>query len=71
MLKSAIIRNLDELSAKSVDELVAGRYGKFRAYGRFLEGVDPKTLVPPRDEEKQEEEQPPASAPLAEEEPVA
>ncbi len=48
MLREAIIRNLDALSVRTADELVAGRYAKFRAYGRFLEGVEPSTLIPER-----------------------
>ncbi len=46
MLRAAIVRNLDELKAKTADELAAGRYAKFRQYGRFLEGVDPRELIP-------------------------
>ncbi len=72
LLREAIIRNLDELSGKSPEELVAGRYEKFRAYGRFLEGVDPKTLIPARgDAEEAEEEKQPEPEAVAEEEPVA
>ncbi len=73
MLREAIVRNLDALSGKSPDELAAGRYAKFRAYGRFLEGVDPAELVPARAGEKKEEgDKQAAAAELpAEEEPVA
>jgi acetyl-CoA carboxylase carboxyl transferase subunit alpha len=45
MLRDAIVRNLDELKGKTPDELVAGRYEKFRQYGRFLEGIDPKEFI--------------------------
>ena len=46
MLRSAIVRNLEELGSKTADQLVDGRYEKFRRYGRFLDGVDPKELLP-------------------------
>ncbi len=46
MLRDAIVRNLDELKGKTPDELTAGRYAKFRQYGRFLEGMDPRDLIP-------------------------
>jgi acetyl-CoA carboxylase carboxyl transferase subunit alpha len=36
-LKEAIARNLAELNKLSVDELVEGRYNKFRAMSRFIE----------------------------------
>lgn len=51
MLREAIIRNLDALSTRSADDLVSSRYDKFRKYGRFLEGVDPKELLPQSKEE--------------------
>ncbi len=69
LLRNAIIRNLDELSGKSPEELAEGRYEKFRAYGRFLEGVDPKTLVPDKGEEEGAGQEETEAAP--EEEPVA
>jgi acetyl-CoA carboxylase carboxyl transferase subunit alpha len=34
-LKSALLRNLDELSKKSAEELMQDRYDKFRAMGVF------------------------------------
>ncbi len=75
LLRESIVRNLDELSGKSPDELAAGRYAKFRAYGRFLEGVDPASLVPVREGEKKEEGEAgagvEAEVPVVEEEPVA
>ncbi|MCD8351002.1 MAG: acetyl-CoA carboxylase carboxyltransferase subunit alpha [Planctomycetaceae bacterium] len=46
MLREAIVANLDELSTRSIDELLTERYNKFRQYGEFLEGVDPKDLLP-------------------------
>ncbi|HSI86149.1 MAG: acetyl-CoA carboxylase carboxyltransferase subunit alpha [Candidatus Methylacidiphilales bacterium] len=36
-LKSALIRNLQELSVFTPEQLMEGRYDKFRAYGRFEE----------------------------------
>jgi acetyl-CoA carboxylase carboxyl transferase subunit alpha len=73
LLRGAIIRNLDELSGQSADELVAGRQAKFRAYGRFLEGIDPKTLIPSKKEKsgEQPESENAESEPPVEEEPVA
>jgi acetyl-CoA carboxylase carboxyl transferase subunit alpha len=52
MLRGAIVRNLEELRGKTGDELLAERYDKFRRYGRFLEGVDPRELLPKAPEEK-------------------
>jgi acetyl-CoA carboxylase carboxyl transferase subunit alpha len=36
-LKMYLLRNLKELCAKPLDELVAARYEKFRRMGKFLE----------------------------------
>jgi acetyl-CoA carboxylase carboxyl transferase subunit alpha len=36
-VKEAIARNLAELNKLSADELVEGRYNKFRAMSRFVE----------------------------------
>lgn len=45
LLRDAIVRNLDELEKTPPDVLVANRYEKFRRYGRFLEGMDPRELL--------------------------
>ena len=37
ILKEALVRNLDILAARPLDELLAGRYEKFRRHGRFAE----------------------------------
>lgn len=38
-LREALVRNLDELSALSPEELVDQRYARFRAFGEFTEGL--------------------------------
>ncbi len=60
-LREALIRHLNELVQVPLDELVAARYDRFRAFGEFLEG---QTLsLPP--------EAPAESPPPAEAEPAA
>ncbi|MCC8165565.1 MAG: acetyl-CoA carboxylase carboxyltransferase subunit alpha [Planctomycetes bacterium] len=46
MLRKAILRNLDDLAGTPADDLVKNRYEKFRRFGRFLEGVDPASILP-------------------------
>lgn len=46
MLRAAILRNLEDLVGTPPDELGKNRYEKFRRFGRFLEGVDPASLMP-------------------------
>ena len=38
MLKESIVANLEELTKLTVEELIEGRYQRFRALGRFIEG---------------------------------
>ena len=38
-LKAALVRHLEELSARSGDDLVAARGERFRAFGQFVEHV--------------------------------
>ena len=40
LLKNALLAALGSLKTKSEDELIAERYQKFRAYGRFFETPD-------------------------------
>ena len=49
-LKSAIIAELDRLSAIPLDALVEQRYRRYRALGAFseLEGPEPTPPIPPR-----------------------
>lgn len=56
MLREAIIQNLDALCGEDPDSLIAKRYEKFRRYGRFLEGVEPKELLPKPEPESASEE---------------
>ncbi len=46
MLREAIVRNLDDLVGTPANELVKNRYEKFRRFGRYLEGVDPASILP-------------------------
>ncbi len=48
-LGEAIGRHLDELSRLSGDELLAGRYEKFRAMGVYAEEAAPAETAPPED----------------------
>jgi acetyl-CoA carboxylase carboxyl transferase subunit alpha len=47
ILREAVIRNLDAVSAIPLDRLLALRYGKIRRLGRFLEAARPADAVPP------------------------
>ncbi len=44
-LRSAIVKNLQELEGMSQDELVEDRYNKFRAFGEFLVEDDPAVFL--------------------------
>lgn len=66
LLREAIVANLDALCGRPIDALLAERYDKFRRYGEFLEGVDPRDLLP-----KKEEPPKKAEAAAAEEDSVA
>ena len=45
-LKAALVRNLKELQALPADQLLAKRYEKFRAHGRFTTGAAPAPEAP-------------------------
>lgn len=47
-MKNFLLRNLRELAAKPADELVNGRYEKFRRMGMFLEGAAATATAVPR-----------------------
>ena len=70
-LRNAIIRNLDELSGLPADGLVEERYQKFRRYGRFLEGADPRELVKQSEEPKDDARTDQPSAEAVEDETAA
>lgn len=45
ILRDAIVRNLETLEKMPMDRLLDERYKKFRSYGRFLDGQDPRELL--------------------------
>lgn len=56
ILRDAIVRNLEALEKKPMDSLLDERYKKFRSYGRFLEGQDPRDLLAAAEDKEGEEE---------------
>lgn len=54
ILREAIIRNLDELKAAPIDELLDQRYNKYRQYGDFIEGASIEDFIPPAPAARQE-----------------
>jgi acetyl-CoA carboxylase carboxyl transferase subunit alpha len=52
LLREAIVRNLDDLAEIPVERLLAGRYEKFRRFGRFLEEEPAELRAPPAEKDE-------------------